>query len=256
MPDIYSFTGASDGAVSVTHPDRAEFLADIEARLRSDRGFAIATVNLDHIVKLYRDAQFRKAYRAQTHVVADGNPIVWLSRFAGRPVELIPGSELIEPLTAIAARLETPIALCGATEETLERTATVLEAAHPGLQVVTRIAPPQGFDPDGEAAGKALDEIEASGARLCFLALGAPKQERLAARGLERLPACGFVSIGAGLDFIAGSQVRAPRLVRGLALEWLWRLAQSPRRLARRYGACIAVLPRLVGIARRERRAG
>lgn len=255
MSDIYSFTGASNGAISVTHPDRAAFLADIEARLRAGRGFAVATVNLDHIVKLYREARFRQAYRAQTHVVADGNPIVWLSLLAGRPVDLIPGSELIEPLAAIAARLETPVALLGATAETLERAATALEAAHPGLRVVAKIAPPQGFDPASGAAGEALDEIGASGARLCLLALGAPKQEVLAARGLDRLPACGFVSIGAGLDFIAGSQVRAPRLVRGLALEWLWRLARSPRRLAGRYGACIAVLPRLVGIARRERRA-
>lgn len=255
MSDIYSFTGRTDGAVSVTHPDRAEFLADIEARLRSNRGFAVATVNLDHIVKLYRMPRFRKAYRAQTHVVADGNPIVWLSLLAGRPVELIPGSELIEPLAAIAARLETPVALLGATSETLERAAAALEAAHPGLRVVAKIAPPQGFDPEGETAGAALDEIGAAGARLCFLALGAPKQEVLAACGLDRLPACGFVSIGAGLDFIAGSQVRAPRIVRGLALEWLWRLARSPRRLAGRYGACIAVLPRLVRIARAERRA-
>lgn len=254
MSDIYSFTGASNGAISVTHPDRAAFLADIEARLRAGRGFAVATVNLDHIVKLYREARFRKAYRAQTHVVADGNPIVWLSRLAGRPVDLMPGSELIEPLAAIAARVETPVALLGATAETLERAATALEAVHPGLRVVAKIAPPQGFDPASAAAGEALDEIGASGARLCLLALGAPKQEVLAARGLDRLPACGFVSIGAGLDFIAGSQVRAPRLMRRLALEWLWRLTRSPRRLAGRYGACIAVLPRLVGIARRERR--
>lgn len=254
MSDFYSFTGTLRDRVSVTHPERRAFLADLEARLRDRRGFAVATVNLDHVVKLSRDPRFRTAYRAQTHVVADGNPIVWLSRLAGRPVELIPGSELILPLAGIAARTETPVALLGATEETLARAAAALETACPGLKVVARIAPPLGFDPQTAEADAALDEIGASGARLCFLALGAPKQEVLAARGQARLPHCGFVSIGAGLDFIAGAQRRAPRLVRALALEWLWRLTWNPRRLAGRYGACIAVLPGLGRTALSERR--
>lgn len=256
LSDTFSFIGRSRGAVFVTHPDRAAFLDDIEARLREKRGFSVATVNLDHLVKLRRDRRFLDAYRAQTHVVADGNPIVWLSRLAGRGVELVPGSELIAPLSKIAARLETPVALLGATEETLAHAAAALEADHPGLRVVCRIAPAQGFDPDGAAADAALEELGASGARLCFLALGAPKQERLAARGLDRLPECGFVSIGAGLDFIAGTQVRAPRLARRLALEWLWRLGRNPRRLAARYGACIAILPGLAAKAVSERGQG
>ncbi len=86
----------------------------------------------------------------------------------------------------------------------------------------------------GPAADEAIRAIGDSGARVVFLALGAPKQERFAARAQRALPAAGFLSIGAGLDFVSGAQVRAPAWVRAIAAEWLWRLAHEPRRLAGR----------------------
>lgn len=116
--------------------------------------------------------------------------------------------------------------------------------------MVEPIAPPFGFDPQGADAVSHLETIRQSGAQLCFLALGAPKQEQLAIEGRERAPGCGFVSIGAGLDFIAGSQTRAPKWVRALALEWVWRMLSNPKRLAGRYWKCILIMPGLVREAR------
>jgi exopolysaccharide biosynthesis WecB/TagA/CpsF family protein len=126
-------------------------------------------------------------------------------------------------------------------------------ADHPGLRIVAQIAPPQGFDPAGAGGQAALEALGASGARLCFLALGAPKQEILAARGRGVLGQVGFVSIGAGLDFIAGAQVRAPLWVRKIAMEWAWRMASHPRRLAKRYLDCALILPGLMVQARAAR---
>jgi N-acetylglucosaminyldiphosphoundecaprenol N-acetyl-beta-D-mannosaminyltransferase len=98
------------------------------------------------------------------------------------------------------------------------------------------------FDPDGEEADKIIAKIGMSGARLVYLALGAPKQERFAARAQLVLPGVGFLSIGAGLNFISGAQVWAPEWVRAIATEWIWRLAMNPRRLAARYGASMLAL--------------
>nr|WP_092082511.1 WecB/TagA/CpsF family glycosyltransferase [Poseidonocella sedimentorum] len=235
---------------------RAGFLGDIEAHLREGRGFTVATLNLDHVVKLQRDPAFRAAYARHSHITADGNPIVWFSRLAGREVELLPGSELIAPVAALAAAHGVPVALLGATEASLAEAGAALEAAHPGLRVAARIAPPMGFDPTGPGAADCIAALRESGAGLCFLALGAPKQEIFAAHAAAALPGMGFMSIGAGLDFISGAQVRAPLWVRRIAAEWLWRLAQNPSRLAARYGACIALLPRLTVLALRSRRAG
>ena len=236
-------------------PTEAALLDDLAKRLEAGHGFAVATLNLDHIVKLRRDPRFRWAYAAQTHVVADGNPVVWLARAAGRAdVQLVPGSELIGPVASLAARLAVPVALVGSTEAALSAATQALRAEHPGLDIAAAISPAMGFDPESPAADKILDSVAASGARLCFLALGAPKQEVLAARGLARHPSIGFLSIGAGLDFIAGKQKRAPLWVRKLALEWLWRMLSNPRRLARRYVDCALVLPPLMIAAVREGR--
>lgn len=251
---IWSEGEAGQKPVVVTAQDRAQLLEDLHQRFESRAGFSVATLNLDHVVKLRSDPLFRAAYARQSHVTADGNPIVWLSRLAGQgAVELIPGSELIDPVAALAARAGVGVALFGATAASLAAAATALEARHPGLRVVWQEAPPMGFDPDGPLADAAIAAIGQSGARLVFVALGAPKQERFAAHAQSALPQVGFLSIGAGLDFISGAQDRAPEWVQAIAAEWLWRMASNPRRLAARYAACLMALPALTLRALRAR---
>lgn len=229
--------------IDINIADRDGLEQAISDRFASRRGFALATLNMDHLDKLRRDRAFRTAYAAQDLVVADGNPIVWMSKLAGRPVDLMPGSDLVLPLARLCAEHGVAMALVGSTQDSLEKAAEVLRRAAPGLEIPCCIAPPFGFDPAGEEAKAILEQVAASGARFCFLALGAPKQEIFAALGREVAPHIGFASVGAGLDFLAGSQVRAPRWVRRLALEWLWRLLSSPKRLAGRYARNFAILP-------------
>ncbi|MGN7869271.1 WecB/TagA/CpsF family glycosyltransferase [Paracoccus sp. 22332] len=239
--------------VRVNMPDRPSLLAEITRRLRSGQGFALATINLDHLVKLRADDTFRKAYAGQDLVVADGNPIVWLSRLARRPVGLVTGSDLVIPLAQLAAAEGVGLALVGTTDAALAAAADEIRRRAPGCRIVARIAPPMGFDPDGDAARDLLVQVRDSGARLCLLALGAPKQERLAARGREVAPGVGFASIGAGLDFLAGNQTRAPRWVRRIAMEWAWRMLSAPKRLVPRYARCAAILPSEAMAALRQR---
>jgi N-acetylglucosaminyldiphosphoundecaprenol N-acetyl-beta-D-mannosaminyltransferase len=229
--------------IRVNQPDRDALLRAVGDRLAARQGFALATINLDHLVKLARSEEFRKAYAAQDLVVADGNPVVWLSRLAGRPVQLVPGSDMVLPLARVAARQGVAVALVGSTPAALDAAAAHMQAEVPGLRIAARLSPPMGFDPASDAAATLLDEVADSGARLCLLALGAPKQERLAARGRQIAPQVGFASVGAGLDFLAGTQARAPGWVRAIAMEWLWRMLSDPGRLAARYAACAAILP-------------
>lgn len=231
--------------ITVNVPLRENLLNDLDERLRAGRGFTLATLNLDHVAKLGQLPDFARAYRSHSHVTADGNPIVWLSRLAGQRVELIPGSELVVPVAALAAESGVPVALLGATDEALSGASATLEARFPHLRIVARIAPAMGFDPAGPEADDCIARLRASGAGLCFIALGAPKQEIFAARASSELPHMGFLSIGAGLDFLSGRQRRAPKVMRLVAAEWLWRLALNPRRLAGRYAHCILILPRL-----------
>jgi N-acetylglucosaminyldiphosphoundecaprenol N-acetyl-beta-D-mannosaminyltransferase len=246
-------TGKGDIAVNI--PSRSALEAEVTTRLATGQGFALATLNLDHLVKLAADPGFRAAYQAQDLVVADGNPVVWLARLARQPVDLLPGSDLVIPLAVLAARGGHAVALVGSTDESLRRAGAALRAAVPGLTVACTIAPPFGFDPEGPGADAILREVESSGARLCFIALGAPKQELFAARGRSVAPHVGFASIGAGLDFLSGSQTRAPLWVRRLAMEWLWRLLSQPGRMLMRYLHCFRILPGHVLRSLRQRHA-
>lgn len=244
-----------DFAVSVNVPHWVAFERQVSDRLRAGEGFSLATLNLDHLVKLRTDARFRNAYAAQDFVVADGHPIVWLSMLAGRRVDRIPGSDAILPLARIAAAHRKTIALVGSTEDSLRASKAYIEGNVPGIRIVATIAPPMGFDPVGPSADLVLKDIEASGADMVLLALGAPKQELFATYGREKLEDVGFVSIGAGLDFFSGAQVRAPEWMQRMALEWLWRTLQQPGRMIPRYAKCFAILPVEIAHALRLRSA-
>ena len=233
----------------VNVPSQHALLSDLRDHLLQSKGFCVATLNLDHVVKLRKEPAFRAAYLKHSHVTADGKPIVWLQRLSGHHVSLVTGSDLVNPLAGLCAETGTPVALVGSTEEVLARAGKVLATRHPALSVAIRIAPKMGFDPESPNADALIAEVEASGAGLCLLAFGAPKQEILAARMAVALPRIGIVSVGAGLDFLAGAQIRAPRIFRSVGAEWVWRLLQNPRRMAKRYAACALALPCLTGHA-------
>lgn len=261
MTNAWAGTGTVDCIMSeaaildaVKIPSQAALLTDLRDHVRREQGFSVATMNLDHAVKLRRDPSFGRAYAAQTHVTADGRPVVWLMRLAGRPVDLVTGSDLVAPLIALCAKEGIRVAIIGATETALSQAADQFCATHPGLQITDLLSPPMGFDPEDVTADELIERLSRSQAQICLLALGAPKQEKFAARALGVLPNMGFVSVGAGVDFVAGTQTRAPGFFRALALEWLWRLLCDPKRLFSRYARCAAILPTLMGAAISMRR--
>lgn len=237
------FRFADGASVKVNCHDADALLAQVRERLDTSRGFAIATLNVDHLQRLAEDPVFSRAYAAHDLICADGNPIVWLSKLARQPVALVPGSDLVVPLMQTAVAADVPVALIGANDDSLEKAGARLQELVPGLRIALRHAPGFPFDPDGDEGSEIIEKIRASGARLCLLALGAPRQERFAIRARDALGNVGFASIGAGLDFLSGHQVRAPKIFRQAKMEWLWRMMSNPRRLAGRYAKGFTILP-------------
>lgn len=218
------------------------------------KAFPVFTINLDHVVKLRRDTAFREAYERAPIVLPDGFPIVLTGRLQRRNVQRTTGSDLIEPLCEEAARRGLPILLYGSTFETLTKAARYLKSHHPDLEIAGIYAPPNGLDVLSDQASESIDFIRNSGARICFVALGAPKQEIFADRCAQQMDdGIAFLCIGAGLDFLAGQQRRAPKVFQKTGMEWLWRLMNNPRRLAKRYLECLYVFPGVLleGLARR-----
>jgi N-acetylglucosaminyldiphosphoundecaprenol N-acetyl-beta-D-mannosaminyltransferase len=143
------------------------------------------------------------------------------------------GTDLTEHVVGRAARENVPIGLYGGTPELLESFARILTKRYPDIQVVCRIAPP--FRPlTVEEDEEVMREIAASGARILFVGIGCPKQERWMAEHKERISAV-MLGVGAAFDFHTGRVRQAPRWMQTVGLEWLYRLMMDPRRLWKRY---------------------
>jgi exopolysaccharide biosynthesis WecB/TagA/CpsF family protein len=228
---------------NITVPNLESGLQEICARAAAAKSFTVFTLNLDHIVKLRRDGAFRSAYRTASLVTADGAPIVWLARRQGADVSRTTGADLVLPLIDKAAKHQIPVYLFGSTGAVLAKVGRAFNDRTQGLlDIAGTDAPANGFDPTGPEADAAIARIAASGARLAFIALGAPKQELFAARAQAQGVKCGFICVGAALDFIVGAQIRAPEFMQKSGTEWLWRLGTDPRRLASRYAQCALLL--------------
>jgi N-acetylglucosaminyldiphosphoundecaprenol N-acetyl-beta-D-mannosaminyltransferase len=168
-------------------------------------------------------------------VLADGAPLVWASRWKGRPLpERVAGSDLIFDLCGRAARDGYRIFLLGGAEGVAEEAAEALCRRFPGLRIVGTEAPPF-HEPTAEEHDELLGRIRAARPDLLFVAFGQPKGERWIARHSQALgvPVC--VQVGASLDFVAGRVPRAPRRLQKLGLEWAYRMWLEPSRLAPRY---------------------
>jgi len=213
--------------------DLAEVAAALAAR-PADAPFAyLVTPNADHLVRLHRDPAFYgPLYRSADWRLLDSRVVARIAGMLGlHAPPVVPGSDLTARLFSSVIEPDDRIAVLGGSADTV----AALRARF-GLRRLLHHAPPMGFDRDPQAFAEAIAFLEDSAARFTFLAVGSPRQElvarALAARGTARGTA---LCIGASLLFLSGEERRAPRLVQAAGCEWAWRLAQDPRRMARRY---------------------
>lgn len=230
---------------AINTANQAEAVGAAMQRAQAGRGFTLFTLNMDHLVKRRSDPRFNAAYARADIVTADGQPIVALARRQGAQLERTTGADLILPLCAASEAARVPVFLFGASDESLEGACRELRRRFPRLDLRGCESPAMGFDPASHAAVAAGRRIAASGARICFVALGAPKQEMFADAMAARGDGVGYVCIGAALDFISGHQKRAPLVFQRTGLEWAYRLFSQPLRLGGRYARCMLLYARL-----------
>lgn len=225
-------------------------LAMLAARPASAPFAYLATPNADHLVRLARDpARYGPLYGEAAWRLLDSRVVARLGRAMGLAVPpVVPGSDLTARLLAEVVAPDDRIAMLGGTAATATRI-----GARYGLRALVHHDPPMGFDADPAAMEAALGFVERAAARFTFLCVGSPRQEivarALAARGRARGTA---LCVGASLLFLSGEERRAPRALQRAGLEWAWRLARDPRRLARRY---LVEDPAILALLWRERLA-
>lgn len=215
---------------------------DVVARVLAHAGdreappLTVFSCNVDMVVKATRDPDFGQALASGGIVTADGMPIVWLGRKLGGDLpERVAGSELVPRLGDACAAAGRSVFLLGAAPGVGDEAARVLQGRHPSLRIAGVLSPPMHFETDAALLDDVLSRVRAAKPDVLFVAMGAPRQERFIASHAAELGAKVILGIGGSLDMLSGRVWRAPGWVQNGGLEWLWRLAMEPRRLARRY---------------------
>jgi len=236
-PPAPSVPEASPMADLTLHPISFAATVDwIAGRANAGTGGTVCTPNADYVVRAHADENFRRAIQSADLRVPDGMAVIYAARIAGGPIrKTVTGRLLVPAVAARAAAEGWPIALFGAGPGIAERAAKRLVARFPALKVVAAISPPMGFVVGSPVDLEQIELLDQSGPRVIFVALGAPKQELWMEMHRDRLPTAVIVGVGAALDIISGRFREAPMWMTRLGLEWIFRLVQEPRRLARRY---------------------
>ena len=213
----------------------------------ADAPFAHVVTACSHqLVRLSRETEMRAFYEGAWLRLLGSRVVFKLCRMLALPAPaVIPGCDLSAHLIAQEIDRDEPVTLLGLAPDGVAQL-----KARTGLRRVDHHAPPMGFENDPAAFAKALRFIETHPARFTFLALGCP-QQCLVVDGLrQRGRATGVgLCIGEGLLTLTGQERPAPRAVQQMGLEWAWRLAQDPQRLARRY---LVESPAIVALLRQE----
>jgi N-acetylglucosaminyldiphosphoundecaprenol N-acetyl-beta-D-mannosaminyltransferase len=215
----------------ISRLDLAGAVDECEARIATRAGGYACFVNVHSLTEATRQPALRESLAKATYCFADGTPLLWLSRRQGEP---------------IAGRVAGPDFMAALIERTREHLhgfiggapgiGDAIVAAH-GLRAVTYAPPIRDFTPERAIADwKVLvSRCDGEPPPIVWIGLGAPKQELWLAEVSKLAPATMLFGVGAAFDVLAGAVPRAPRWMRDRGLEWMFRLAREPRRLASRY---------------------
>ncbi len=200
------------------------------ARPQQARFAYVVTPNADHLERLLRIPRLRGVYQRAMLCLLDSHVIAFAAKLLGLPrSRVVSGADLTDALLPHLEGLK--VAVVGMQQAEFE----LLAVKFPGIAFVHH-QPPMGLLHNSKAFHEVVDFVCATGAPFTFFAVGSPVQELLAYAAASRPDSVGVgLCIGSGLRFAAGSLQRAPAWMRRSGLEWLYRLAQDPKRLAGRY---------------------
>jgi N-acetylglucosaminyldiphosphoundecaprenol N-acetyl-beta-D-mannosaminyltransferase len=230
--------GVHVSAVSMTSA-----IEEISGWIDLDQRKYVCVTGVHGVMESQNDADLKRIHNESGLTTPDGMPLVWCARYAGcGDVTRVYGPDLMLGLCERARDRGWSSFFYGAGPGTADRLALRLQARFPGLKVAGTMTPP--FVPlSPEEDDEIVDVINDSGADIVWVGLSTPKQERWMATHVGRLEVPVLLGVGAAFDIHAGNVRQAPLWMQRSGLEWSYRLAREPRRLARRY---LASNPRFV----------
>ncbi len=245
-----------DGATATTSPDRWVSMGGVPVKLMEfgpaieeilgragDSGappLGVCSANLDHIRHFGSGGRWAETLEQSRSLewltLIDGAPLATEARrLTAKAWPRLAGSDLVGPLLDEAERRGLSVGFLGGSVETQEQIRTNFEVERPKLAVAGWWAPPRSTLGDDSASRELATTIARAAPEILIVGLGKPRQELWISEYGALTGAKVLLAFGAVVDFLAGHIRRAPSWVSSNSLEWAWRLALEPRRLARRY---------------------
>jgi N-acetylglucosaminyldiphosphoundecaprenol N-acetyl-beta-D-mannosaminyltransferase len=232
----------------------SELIDHVFRELAEGRGGWILTANLDKLQRFATDASTAALYSGADLIVADGIPLMWASRLQGTPLpDRVAGSDLVWSIAERLAQSGRTLYLLGGGPGAAEGAARRFRERWPSLRICGIASPRISPEPSEAELAPLRESLRETMPDLVYVALGAPKEERLIAALRDFLPSTWWIGVGISLSFVSGEVTRAPAWMQKTGIEWLHRMLQEPRRLARRY--LIDNLPFLLRLLTRAWRA-
>ncbi|MCI0440613.1 MAG: WecB/TagA/CpsF family glycosyltransferase [Chloroflexi bacterium] len=219
--------------------DRAsmsEIMARLDGFVQEATPHHGVTVNLQFISEARKDPSFASILNNADLAVADGKPLLWISRILGAPIaSRITGHDLLEECAALSQRKGYSMFLLGGSEGSAAQAVSKLRETYPGLRVEGSEHGKFSRSGEPERKDELVRMVREFRPDFLMVALGCPKQEFFIRRYMHELnvPVC--IGIGGTLDVFTGRLKRAPRWMQRAGLEWVYRLQQEPKRLWKRY---------------------
>ena len=206
----------------------------------------VCVADVHSIMRARMDPDHMDSLSRAKMVTPDGAPLVVVGRMKGIDgLGRVCGPDLMLELMAAGIHLHTLHYLYGGHPSLASNLREFLVNKHPGVEIVGMEAPP--FRPISDIEDEqTISRILSSGANIVWVGLGCPKQEAWMREHTDRLPGVTLIGVGAAFDFHSGRAMRAPKWMRSMGLEWLFRLIIDPMRLWRRY---LVLAPQFVFMA-------
>lgn len=210
--------------------EAADWIVSRASRRQSAR---VSFLNADCVNIMHRHPAYQDALKMSDRIFLDGIGVRLAARLHGHALrDNVNGTDLFPILCQRAAAAEVGIYLFGAKPGRAAASATAMQGSIAGLKIC---GAQHGYIQGATEEARVIRQINESGAEILLVALGAPAQELWIARNRHRLNPSVILGVGGLFDYYSGSIPRAPSAFRRFGMEWVWRLAMEPRRLARRY---------------------
>ncbi len=213
-----------------------EFVEKISCDIDKKNKVTVFTPNIDIMRMTYKNEDVCRIFNNSTYSTIDGKILFVVSKlYRSKIKNKLSGSDMAKPILELANQKKLNVYLFGGKPGVADLAASKIKTEHPDIKICGTFCPNFGFEKNDEEIEEILESINSANPDIVFMCCGAPKTEFFISSHLDRLPNAVYLSIGATIDFIAGTIKRAPRWMQVCGLEWFYRLLKEPKRLFKRY---------------------